>query len=218
MGSTGLNLILKSLPLLFEGLIDTVLIAGLSVIIGTLGGILFGIVRVSKNKLIRCITRIYIELFRAVPLLVWLFVFFFGLPVAFGLDISGSVTSIIVLSLWGITEIGEVVRGSIESVPKEQVEAGKSIGLNQVNLYVFVIIPQTIRRMIPPTINIYTRIIKTTSLTVLIGVTEVIKVGQQIIERTGEALIIYSTLFVIYFLLCYPLSIWSKKLEEKWSN
>ncbi|MGR5991796.1 amino acid ABC transporter permease [Bacillus paranthracis] len=182
----------------------------------TIGGILFGIIRTSKITILRFISRTYIELFRSIPILVWLFLFFFGLPIALGIDVSSTVAAITALSLWGITEIGEIVRGALQSLPKGQVEAGKSIGMNKKQLYQYVLIPQAIRRMIPATINIFIRIIQTTSLTVLIGVTEVIKAGQQIVERTGEAFLIYGCLFIFYFLLCYPLSIWSRKLETRW--
>ncbi|KMT21985.1 amino acid ABC transporter permease [Clostridium cylindrosporum] len=217
MDNTGLNLVIKSLPLLWDGLQQTLYVAVVSIIIGILGGILFGIIRSSKNILFGIITRIFIEFFRAVPLLVWLFIFFFGLPLAFNMDISAKSTSIIVFSLWAITEIGEIVRGSIESIPKGQVEAGKSLGLNRLELYRYVLLPQAIKRTIPSSINVCTRVIKTTSLTVLIGVVELIKVGQQIIERTSQSAVIYTSLFVIYFLLCYPLSLYSKKLEGKFS-
>ncbi|GAB6467156.1 MULTISPECIES: amino acid ABC transporter permease [Bacillus] len=216
MGNSGINLLIESLPQLLKGLEQTLLIALFTIIISTIGGILFGIVRTSKITILRFISRTYIELFRSIPILVWLFLFFFGLPIALGIDVSSTVAAITALSLWGITEIGEIVRGALQSLPKDQVEAGKSIGLNKKQLYQYVLIPQAIRRMIPATINIFIRIIQTTSLTVLIGVTEVIKAGQQIIERTGEAFLIYGCLFIFYFLLCYPLSIWSRKLETRW--
>jgi polar amino acid transport system permease protein len=144
-----------------------------------------------------------------------LFFFFFGLPIFFGLDVPSSVCAVLVLSLWGITEVGEVARGALISLPQGQREAGKAIGLSTLQLYTYILLPLALRRMIPPTINVYTRIIKTTSLTVLIGVTEVIKTGQQIIERTGEAVLIYGALFLLYFILCYPLSALSRRLEHK---
>ncbi|UEP94205.1 amino acid ABC transporter permease [Bacillus pacificus] len=211
MGNSGINLLIESLPQLLKGLEQTLLIACFTIIISTIGGILFGIIRTSKITILRFISRTYIELFRSIPILVWLFLFFFGLPITLGIDVSSTA-----LSLWGITEIGEIVRGALQSLPKGQVEAGKSIGMNKKQLYQYVLIPQAIRRMIPATINIFIRIIQTTSLTVLIGVTEVIKAGQQIVERTGEAFLIYGCLFIFYFLLCYPLSIWSRKLETRW--
>jgi len=93
-----------------------------------------------------------------------------------------------------------------------------AIGLSTQQLYRYILLPQALRRLIPPTMNVYTRLIKTTSLSVLIGVTEVIKSGQQIIERTHESLLIYSALFVLYFLLCFPLSLLARQLESRWSH
>lgn len=215
MASSGLDLLVVSLPQLAKGLYQTGLIAIWSIALSTIGGLLFGALRTSASPWLRLITRTYLELFRSIPILVWLFFFFFGLPIFFGLDVPSSVCAVLVLSLWGITEIGEVVRGALISLPQGQREAGKAIGLNTLQLYAYILLPLALRRMIPPTINVYTRIIKTTSLTVLIGVTEVIKTGQQIIERTGEAVLIYGTLFLLYFILCYPLSALSRRLEHK---
>ena len=99
-----------------------------------------------------------------------------------------------------------MVRGALQSVPRGQREAGLSIGLSSSQLYGYVLLPQALKRMTPPTINIYTRIIKTSSLAVLIGVVEVIKAGQQIIERTYESVLIYGVLFLFFFIVCYPLS------------
>lgn len=121
-----------------------------------------------------------------------------------------------------MTEIGEVARGALQSLPKGQLEAGQAIGLNTRQLYIYVLIPQAVRRMIPPSINVFTRIVMTSSLTVLVGVTEMIKSGQQIIERNYKyglaAIIIYGALFALYFLICYPLSVYSRRLEKKWAE
>ena len=96
--------------------------------------------------------------------------------------------------------------------------AGLALGLSRWQLYRHVLLPQALQRLTPPTINIYTRIIKTSSLAVLIGVVEVIKVGQQIIERTYGSLLIYGLLFLFFFLVCYPLSLVSRRLEQQWDN
>lgn len=216
MESSGFDLLIQSLPQLLKGIGETLTIAFYTIVISTFGGVVFGSLQTARIWWVRMLTRVYLELFRSIPILVWLFFFFFGLPIMFGIDLPNAQCAILVLSLWGITEIGEVARGALQSLPKGQSDAGKSIGLSHVQLYVYVLIPQALRRMVPPSINVYTRIIKTTSLTVLIGVTEMIKAGQQIIERTGESLLIYGSLFVFYFLLCYPLSAWSRMLEKKW--
>ncbi len=218
MLSSGFKTLIQSIPFLGDGLLTTLKIGIYSILIGSFGGVAFGLLRVARVKWLRIVTRSYLELFRVIPIIVWLFIVFFGIPMATGLNISGEVAAILVFSLWGIAEMGDIVRGALESLPRTQVEAGKAIGLNQLQLYIYILIPQAIRRMVPAGINLATRMIKTTSLTVLIGVVDVIKSGQQIIERTKESFWIYSFLFLLYFLLCYPLSSWSRYLEKAWQD
>ena len=115
----------------------------------------------------------------------------------------------------------DLVRGALTSIPRHQLETALSLGLKAPQAYIFVIIPQAIRRLTPSCINLLTRMIKSTTFAFLIGAVELVKVGQQIIElHHKEALApfaVYGLIFFIYFLLCYPLSKFSKKLELKWS-
>ncbi|WP_426451891.1 amino acid ABC transporter permease [Paenibacillus sp. S-38] len=218
MDGSDFDLLLQSLPQMGRGALATAEIALASIACSAAGGLIFGALRTSRLGPLRVVLRIYLELFRAVPILVWLFFFFFGLPIFFGIDIPNFQCAVLVLSLWGITEMGEVVRGALQSLPKGQREAGRAIGLSERQLLIHVLLPAAVRRMLPPGINVCTRLIKTTSLTVLIGVMEAIKAGQQIIERTGESLLIYGSLFVFYFALCYPLSAFSRRLERRWTS
>ena len=199
---------------LLEGLWVTLRIALLSIIFSVIFGIILGIIMNSKNILVRVITRIYLEFFRIIPVIVWLFIVFFWIPMGTGLNITGEGAAVLVFSRWGSAEMGDLVRGAIESLPKIQSESAKSIGLNKIQIYYYVLIPQALKRVIPSAINLSTRVIKTTSLVVLIGVVDVVKKGQQIIERTKSAFFIYALLFLIYFIICYPLSYYSRKLEK----
>lgn len=212
----------NNLGRIFEGLMTTAEIAFISIIFSFIFGILIGLSRTSKYKVVLFINRVYLEAFRIIPTLVWIFVFYFGVTKALNIDLSGQIVSIIVFSLWGIAEMGDIVRGALESLPKHQIESGKALGLNNYMLYRYIMIPQTIRRMIPGAINLATRMIKTTSLVVLIGVVDVVKVGQQIIETSRfefptASFWVYGFVFFLYFIICYPLSKISKKLELKWS-
>lgn len=225
MQNSGIKVLFQGMNLqrIFGGLLVTAEIAFISIIIGSLLGIVFGIIRTSRSKLIRFISRLYLEAFRIIPTLVWLFIAYFGITTALNLQLSGKTVSIIVFSLWGSAEMGDIVRGAIESLPKHQIESGKAIGLSTYGLYRYILIPQAIRRMIPGAINLATRMVKTTSLVVLIGVIDVIKVGQQIIElsrlKTPTASFwVYGFVFILYFLICYPLSALSKRLENKWNS
>ena len=199
---------------LLEGLWVTLRIALLSIIFSVIFGIILGIIMNSKNIIVRMITRIYLEIFRIIPVIVWLFIVFFWIPMGTGLNITGEGAAVLVFSMWGSAEMGDLVRGAIESLPKIQSESAKSIGLNKIQIYYYVLIPQALKRVIPSAINLSTRVIKTTSLVVLIGVVDVVKKGQQIIERTKSAFLIYALLFFIYFIICYPLSYYSRKLEK----
>ncbi|APC40407.1 amino acid ABC transporter permease [Clostridium estertheticum] len=225
MQSLGIRAIFegKNFERLFEGLFVTVEIALISIIIASILGIIIGLSRTTKFKPILIINRIYLELFRVIPTLVWLFIFYFGVATALNVDISGITIAIIVFSLWGAAEMGDIVRGALQSLPKHQIESGKALGLSYYKLYRYVLIPQAIRRMLPGTINLATRMVKTTSLVVLIGVIDVVKVGQQIIESSRfkfptASFGVYGFIFILYFLVCYPLSYISKKLETKWKD
>lgn len=213
----------KNIQRLFEGLLVTVEIAFISIVIGSILGILIGLSRTTRSKVVLFINRVYLEAFRIIPTLVWLFIFYFGVTTALNINLGGEIVSIIVFSLWGAAEMGDIVRGALQSLPKHQIESGKAIGLNYFQLYRYILIPQAIRRMIPGTINLATRMIKTTSLVVLIGVIDVVKIGQQIIETSrfeypAASFWIYGFIFFLYFIICYPLSQISKNLENKWNN
>ncbi|MFM5670603.1 amino acid ABC transporter permease [Aeromonas hydrophila] len=208
----------QALPLLAVGAGQTLAISLLAILFATLGGVGYGVLAQQGGRLTRGVLRVYLELFRVVPVLVWLYLFFFGLPIFFGVDIPAFWCAVLVLALWGASEVGEVVRGGLGSLARGQQEAGLALGLSRWQLYRHVLLPQALQRLTPPTINIYTRIIKTSSLAVLIGVVEVIKVGQQIIERTYGSLLIYGLLFLFFLSVCYPLSLASRRLEQQWGN
>lgn len=218
MASSAFELLQVSLPQLAAGAAQTVAISALGIGFATLGGVLYGVLATLGNRLLNVLLQVYLELFRAIPVLVWLYLVFFGLPIFFGLSIPSFWCAVLVLGLWGASEVGEVVRGALGSLPRGQREAGLSIGLSGWQLYAHVLLPQALKRMTPPTINIYTRIIKTSSLAVLIGVVEVIKAGQQIIERTYESALIYGVLLLFFFFVCYPLSAASRVLERRWAH
>ena len=213
----------KNLQRIFEGLLTTAEIAFISIIIGSLLGIILGLSRTSKYKIVLFLNRVYLEAFRIIPTLVWLFILYFGVTTALNVNLSGEAVSIIVFTLWGAAEMGDIVRGALQSLPKHQIESGKALGLNNFQLYRYIMIPQAVRRMLPGTINLATRMVKTTSLVVLIGVVDVVKIGQQIIETSRfefptASFWIYGFIFFLYFIICYPLSKISKNLEQKWNS
>lgn len=174
-----------------------------------------------KNRMLHAILRVYLEFIRIMPQMVLLFLVYFGTTRSFGWDLSGEVASIIVFVLWGTAEMSDLVRGALISIPKHQYESSEALGMSRTQTYLYVIIPQTIRRLIPLSINLITRMIKTTTLVLMIGVVEVLKVAQQIIEANrmnspNAAFGIYLTIFLLYFLACWPISLLARHLEKKW--
>ena len=186
MQDLGINVLFQgnNLIRLLGGLVVAIRVAIISILISGVLGIGLGILMTSKHKGVRILCRIYLEAIRIIPILVWLFVFYFGITKLLNLHIEAELISIIVFSLWGVAEMGDIVRGAITPMPKHQSDSGKAIGLTELQIYRYIIIPQAVRRMLPAAINLATRMVKTTSLIVLIGVVEVMKVGQQIIEAS----------------------------------
>ena len=191
--------------------------AGISII----AGVLLGITASRKHSAASVILRIWLAVIHIMPQMVLLFLMFFGTTRAFGWSLSGEAAAIIVFSLWGTAEMGDLVRGAVGSIPVIQRESAEALGLKPGQIYRYVILPQAVRRLIPQSINLITRMIKTTSLVTLIGVVEILKVAQQIIEANRKAspnaaFGVYLAIFVLYYLACRPLSLAAKKLEKHW--
>lgn len=206
---------------LLGGLWTALRISLIAVVISIPLGILLGVLMTKKNRMLHAILRVYLEFIRIMPQMVLLFLVYFGTTRSFGWDLSGEVASIIVFVLWGTAEMSDLVRGALISIPKHQYESSEALGLSRTQTYLYVIIPQTIRRLIPLSINLITRMIKTTTLVLMIGVVEVLKVAQQIIEANrmnspNSAFGIYLTIFLLYFLACWPISLLARHLEKKW--
>lgn len=225
MQDSGLQVLFQGNNLwrLFQGLLVTINISLLSIVISIVFGFLFGFVMTSRFRIVRVLAQIYLEFIRIMPQLVLLFLVYFGLARTFNLNLSGEVAALIVFSMWGIAEMGDLVRGALTSLPKHQFESGLALGLIKTQLFIYVIIPQILRRLLPQAVNLMTRMIKTTSLIVLIGVVEVVKVGQQIIEANrltvpSAAIWIYGLIFLMYFAVCFPISRLSMYLEKVWKE
>jgi polar amino acid transport system permease protein len=208
---------------LLGGLWITIRISLIAVAFSIVLGVILGMIMNIKNPIIKVLTKIYLEFIRIVPQLVLLFVVYFGVTKTFGVHLTGETSAILVFTIWGTAEMGDLVRSALTSIPKHQYESSKALGLRTSQTYLFVIIPQTIQRLLPLAINLVTRMIKTTSLVALIGVVEVVKIGQQIIEASrlsvpSAALWIYGVIFILYFIICYPFSLLASKLEKTWKN
>jgi polar amino acid transport system permease protein len=214
MPSSGFRLIAENMPLLLSGLANTLLVAVSALVIGTVGGIGFGALRLSRRKGLAIASRAILETFRVVPLMVMLLVGYFAVPRLLGSSVSGEAVAIVVFSLWGSVEMGELVRGAFQSLPVSVRESAFALALTNWQVFFLIELPLALRRLLPGAINLATRMIKTTSLIVLVGSVDVIKRGQQIIERTKQSFPIYAFLFALFFALCWPLTALAARLTK----
>ena len=211
----------QNLARLLSGLGVVLQLSALSIFFSVVLGLVVGMVMTLPYRLTRFLTRVYLEFIRIMPQLVLLFLAYFGLTRLTGINLPGFTAAVLVFVLWGAAEMGDLVRSILISLPKNQYESGAALGFTRWQLYRFIILPQAVRRLIPPAMNLASRIIKTTSLVVMIGVVEMLKTGQQIIEANRytaptAALWIYGTIFFFYFFICWPLSLAATHLEERW--
>ena len=223
MPDLGLEVLLKgkNLARILGGLDAALKISMISVAISIPLGIILGILMTWKNPICRAILRCYLEFVRIMPQMVLLFLVYFGTTRAFGWDLSGELASMIVFTVWGTAEMSDLVRGALISIPIHQYESAEALGLTGMQSYRYIILPQVVRRLIPLSINLITRMIKTTSLILMIGVVEVLKVAQQIIEANRKSIPnaafgIYLTVLFLYFIACWPISLLAKYLEKQW--
>ena len=201
-----------------QGVLVTLQIALIAILFSCIFGFILGYLMTLQSKILRTLCRLYLESIRIIPILAWLFIVYFGFS-SF-LNLSGIVACILVFSLWGIAEMGDLVRGAISSLPPHQSESARALGLSEFAVQYYIIFPQGFKRLLPSLVNLFTRMIKTTSLAALIGVSDMLKVGQQIIEVNllaypTASFWVYGGIFMVYFALCYPLSLWSRSLEKK---
>ena len=208
---------------LLGGMGLTIKISGISILLSVVLGILLGIIMTAKNPFVKILTKIYLEAVRIMPQLVLLFIAYFGLTKSFGINLSGETAAILVFTIWGTAEMGDLVRGALQSIPEHQYESSIALGISRPQMYINIIIPQAVRRLIPLAMNLTTRMIKTTSLVAMIGVVEMLKIAQQIIEANrysapDSALWIYGAIFLMYFIVCFPISLAAGRLEKRWGG
>lgn len=219
----GVLLELDNLKRLLEGFEITLLIALSSAMISIIVGMLLGSLMAFGSRIMVLACRVYLESIRIIPLLAWLFIVYFGLASWFDLHISAVLASIIVFSLWGGAEMMDLTRGVLTSVSKHQVESALALGLDSKKVIFNIIFPQSFLSLLPSSLNLFTRMIKTTALVSLIGAIDLLKVGQQIIELNllrmpNASFVVYGVILMFYFSLCYSLSLYSSHLEKKFQH
>jgi polar amino acid transport system permease protein len=210
--TTGLNA--NHLLYLLHGAAWTV---GLSLIAfagGGLLGLVVALCRVSQAKALRVVTSAYVQLVQGTPLLVILFMTFFGLP-GLGWQISPLAAAGVSLTVYVSAYLGEIWRGCIQAVPRAQWEAAECLALTRAQRMRLVVLPQAVRIATPPTVGFMVQIVKNTSLASVVGFVELARSGQILNNSVFEPFLVYLIIAAIYFALCYPLSRWSQRLERR---
>ena len=189
---------------------------GLS-LIAFIGGALMGgllvVLRLTGNRFVQLLIMGYVQVFQGTPLLLQLFLVYFGLSM-FGIQTSALVAASICLTLYASAYLTEIWRGCIVSVDRGQWEAGSSLALSFAEQLRYVIVPQAFRTGIAPTVGFMVQIIKATALTSVIGFVEITRAGQIITNATFQPFLIYGSVALMYFALCFPLSLYSRRLEH----
>ena len=209
-----------------EGLKGTLRIAAISLVASALIGVSLGTLLTIRFLPSRALIRLYIEVWRGLPIIVTIFIIFFVLPTLgerFKFDPFTSAA--IGLSLWGSAQVAEATRGAVQSIPREQHEAASALGFGWVGRHVFVILPQAFRRLLPPLVSLLVNILQNTTLAQVIGASELLETGKRSVERLTfpppaglgqvHAIEIYGAVMVVFFLISFPLTRLAAFLERR---
>ncbi|HYL82585.1 MAG TPA: amino acid ABC transporter permease [Candidatus Acidoferrum sp.] len=207
---------IQSLPFLWQGLLVTLHVSALIVFFGLLAGTVLGIGIVYGPRWLYWPIRLYSDFFRGIPLLVLIFFMYYGLP-AFNVNLSNFGAVVLALTAFKTAHVIEVVRGAIQSIPRGQTEAAKSIGLNFWQRLLYVIAPQAVRRFLPPWINAVVDTVKGSALVSLVGIVDLMLAIQQVIGRTYRPMPLYVLGAIMYFVINYTLSQTSRRLEARFA-
>jgi polar amino acid transport system permease protein len=206
---------IKDLWFLAQGSLMTLWLSAVSVALGGLVAVPLGMLQsLQRPKVLIWLTRLYIEIFRGTPLLLQLFLAYFGLSII-GINVDRFTAAALALTCHTSAYMGEIILAGIRSIGKGQWEAGRSLGMSYLQIMRHVVGPQAIRVMLPPSIGFLAQLIKGTSLVVVLGYVELSKVGNILVLRTYQPLLIYSIVAVFYFALCYPVSLYGRYLERR---
>lgn len=195
----------------------TLALAAIAFAGGALGGLIIALTRVSERKVPRSIAMGFIRVFQGTPLLMQLFLVFFGINI-FGVQINPWIAAAVALTLHASAFLGEIWRGCIEAVPKGQSEASWALGIGYYDRMRYVVLPQAARIAVAPTVGFLVQLIKGTSLASIIGFTETTRAGQIINNATFEPFTVFTIVAALYFIMCWPLSLLARSMERRFSK
>lgn len=196
-----------------RGAVMTLYLTLLSMLLGLALGLIFGVGRNSKKRFIHLPSAMYIEAFRGTPLLVQLVWIYYALPVLIGFNLTNFAAALVGLTLNNSSYLAEIFRGGIISIDKGQVEAARSLGMSHFQTLRRIVLPQAVRIMIPPIVNQFAAVLKLSSLASVIAVYELLHEGTNLITTTFRPLEVYTAVAVVYFILTYPMTVASRRLE-----
>ncbi|MGX7003376.1 amino acid ABC transporter permease [Caballeronia sordidicola] len=192
----------------------TLVLSALAFVLGSIGGFGVMLARISPRRWLSRPTMVYIEAIQGIPLLILLFIVYFGLSV-YGFQVPALVAAGLALMVYTSAYLGDIWRGCIDAMPKPQWEAAECLSLTRWQTLRLVIIPQALRLALPPTVGFLVQVIKMTSLASVIGFVELTRAGQIINNSIFQPFLVFGLVGVFYFVLCYPLSRWSQSMEKK---
>jgi polar amino acid transport system permease protein len=186
-----------------------------TILLGLMIGLVAGLLRLSRNPMITAPLVAYIEIFRCTPLLVQIVWFYYALPVILGIDIPAHLAAVLVLSLYTGAFYAEIIRGGVNSIERGQWDAARAIGMRRNQVMRYVILPQAVKRMIPPFMNQSIIQLKNTSLVSTIAVADLLYQGTIITAATYRPLEVYTMVAMIYFLVLFPLTLAAQQVERR---
>lgn len=201
---------------LLQGMVWTIALSLLAFVLGGLLGFCIMLLRISRSPILRWLAFIYIQIVQGTPLLIILFGTYFGLSML-GIELPAIVAAAVSLMIYSSAFIGEIWRGSVEAVHKKQWEAAECLALTRIQTMYRVIFPQAVRIAVPPTVGFMVQVVKGTSLATVVGFIELTRAAQIINNSIYQPFLVFMVVGAMYFALCYPLSMWSKKLEAKFN-
>ncbi len=205
-----------TLPFLWSGLLMTLFVSAVVVVLSAIAGALFGVGLAYGPLWLRVPLRIYSDILRGMPLLVVIFSIYYLLPFA-GLNLQPLPAVLLALTLFKTAHVSEIARGAIQSIATGQIDAGKAVGLTFSQRLAYVVLPQAVRRFLPPWINSVTDAVKGSSLVSLVGIVDLMLAAQQVIGRTYQPLPVYLLAAAMYFVINYSLSALSRRLEARYA-
>jgi polar amino acid transport system permease protein len=205
----------NNLPFLLDGIYLTLFISGLSLVLSMFLGLIVAVGRLSSSRVLSLVSAAYIEVFRDTPVLVQLFWVYYVLPILLGIRIDALTASIVGLTLHSAAFLSEIYRAGIQTVPVGHIEAAQVLGLSRVQTFIRIVMPQAVRNVLPPLVNNLIDLIKLSSLSSVFAVGEITRKAGELSASTFRPLEIFTFIAILYFMICWPLSLLIRGLERR---